>query len=181
MNNTDFSQRHIGITLSDEKAMLKIMGLNTLNELIDNTIPEKIRLKKTLKLSEPLSENEYLKKIKQIASKNKIFKSHIGQGYYETIVPSVIFRNIFENPSWYTSYTPYQAEISQGRLEAMLNYQTAIVGLTKMELANASLLDEGTAAAEAMLMSFNLRSRKAVKNNTLKFLLMRISFHKRWR
>ncbi|HIE16147.1 MAG TPA: aminomethyl-transferring glycine dehydrogenase [Bacteroidales bacterium] len=171
MNNTDFSQRHIGITLSDEKAMLKIMGLNTLNELIDNTIPEKIRLKKTLKLSEPLSENEYLKKIKQIASKNKIFKSHIGQGYYETIVPSVIFRNIFENPSWYTSYTPYQAEISQGRLEAMLNYQTAIVGLTKMELANASLLDEGTAAAEAMLMSFNLRSRKAVKNNTLKFFV----------
>ncbi len=171
MSYTDFSKKHIGISPKDEEMILQAMGLKTLDELIDKTVPANIRLKDPLKLSAPLTENEYLKKIKQIAGKNKIFKSYIGQGYYETGIPSVIMRNIFENPSWYTSYTPYQAEISQGRLEALLNFQTAIVGLTKMELANASLLDEGTAAAEAMLMSFNLRSRQAVKSNVLKFFV----------
>ncbi|MCD6366404.1 MAG: aminomethyl-transferring glycine dehydrogenase [Bacteroidales bacterium] len=161
----------MGISIDDETVMLQAIGLNSLDELIDKTVPTDIRLKEPLKLSKPFSENEYLKKIKQVAAKNKIFKSYIGQGYYETAVPSVVMRNIFENPSWYTSYTPYQAEISQGRLEALLNFQTAVIGLTKMELANASLLDEGTAAAEAMLMSFNLRSRQAVKNNVLKFFV----------
>jgi len=171
MNYKDFSERHIGISTTDEATMLQSMGLKSIDELIDKTIPANIRLKTPLNLSAPLTENEYLKKIKEIAGKNKIYKSYIGQGYYETSLPSVILRNIFENPSWYTSYTPYQAEISQGRLEALLNFQTAILELTKMELANASLLDEGTAAAEAMLMSFNLRSRQAIKNNVLKFFV----------
>ncbi len=171
MNYKDFSERHIGISATDEATMLQSMGLKSIDELIEQTIPANIRLKTPLNLPAPLTENEYLKDIKKIAGKNKIYKSYIGQGYYETSIPSVILRNIFENPSWYTSYTPYQAEISQGRLEALLNFQTAIIGLTKMELANASLLDEGTAAAEAMLMSFNLRSRQAVKNNVLKFFV----------
>lgn len=171
MTFKDFARRHIGISSADKKQMISEMGLTNLDELIDKTVPQNIRLQKKIILSEPLSENEYLNSIRLIASKNKVFKSFIGQGYYETDTPSVILRNIFENPSWYTSYTPYQAEISQGRLEALLNFQTAVLGLTKMEIANASLLDEGTAAGEAMLMMYHLRGRQDVKNNVLKFFV----------
>ncbi len=164
MFNSNFSSRHIGPRDQEIAQMLQKIGVKTLDELIDKTVPEKIRLPKPLDLPDPLNEYEYLKELKIIASKNKIFRTFIGLGYYNTIFPSVIKRNILENPSWYTSYTPYQAEISQGRLEALLNYQTVIVELTRMDIANASLLDEATAAAEAMIMMFNSRSRKAVKN-----------------
>ena len=164
MFNSNFSSRHIGPREQEIAQMLQKIGVKTLDELIDKTVPDKIRLPKRLDLPEPLNEYEYLKEIKIIASRNKIFRTYIGLGYYNTIFPSVIKRNILENPSWYTSYTPYQAEISQGRLEALLNYQTMIVELTRMDIANASLLDEATAAAEAMIMIFNSRSRKAIKN-----------------
>jgi glycine dehydrogenase len=150
--------------------MAKTIGVNTLDELIDRTIPEDIRLQKPLELPAGMSETEYLGYLREIAGKNKIYKSYIGAGYYGTILPPVIQRNILENPSWYTSYTPYQAEISQGRLEALLNFQTAVADLTGMEIANASLLDEGTAAAEAMVMLYNARSRDAVKNNSNTFV-----------
>ena len=151
--------------------MLDKIGVGSLDELIDKTVPQSIRLEKPLNLPEGISEYEYLNKIRQIASKNKLYKTYIGMGYYDTIFPSVIKRNILENPVWYTSYTPYQAEISQGRLEALLNFQTVVMDLTGMELANASLLDEATSAAEAMIMMFNSRSRKAVKNNVNKFFV----------
>jgi glycine dehydrogenase len=166
-----FSKRHIGPRDEDVKYMLEQMGLESLDQLIDGTIPKNIRLENPLKLEEGLSEYEYLQHIKDLGSKNKVFKSYIGLGYYETIVPSVIQRNVLENPGWYTSYTPYQAEISQGRLEALLNFQTLVSELTAMPLANASLLDEGTAAAEAMLMFFHSRSRKLVKANVNTFLV----------
>ncbi len=151
--------------------MVKKIGLNSLDELIDKTVPESIRLKKRLELPGPMSEYEYLKYIQRIASKNKVFKTYIGQGYYNTIMPAVIQRNILENPGWYTSYTPYQAEISQGRLEALLNFQTLVLDLTGMEIANASLLDEATAAAEAMIMLYNSRSKDAVKNGYARFFV----------
>lgn len=154
-----FKNRHIGISEDEKKIMLSEIGLDTIEELIDKTIPQNIRLKSALILDTPLSEDEYLKQLKQIASKNRIFKSYIGLGYYETITPSVILRNILENPSWYTSYTPYQSEISQGRLEALLNFQTVVTELTAMEIANASLLDEATATAEAMLMMNNVKPK----------------------
>ncbi|MCT4639124.1 MAG: aminomethyl-transferring glycine dehydrogenase [Bacteroidales bacterium] len=163
MATDKFSARHIGPRDSELGQMLETIGVGSVNELIDQTVPKDIRLPEPLKLDPALSEMEYAAKIKEIASKNKIFKSFIGMGYYGTATPAVIFRNIFENPSWYTSYTPYQAEISQGRLEALLNYQTVVSSLTGMELANSSLLDEGTGAAEAMIMMFNSRSRKDVK------------------
>jgi glycine dehydrogenase len=158
-----FQRRHIGITASEEKAMLDAIGVSTLDELVNQTIPQHIRLEKELDIAPPMSEAEYLRHIADLASKNKRFRSFIGMGYAETIVPSVILRNVLENPGWYTAYTPYQAEISQGRLEALLNYQTMILDLTGMEIANASLLDEGTAAGEAMAMFFGLRSRDEVK------------------
>ncbi|MBN2669017.1 MAG: aminomethyl-transferring glycine dehydrogenase [Bacteroidales bacterium] len=158
-----FSQRHIGTRNEDLSSMLKTVGVQNIDELIDQTIPQSIRLKSDLNLPEALSEYEYMQHIRSIASKNKVFKSYIGLGYYGTITPSVIVRNILENPSWYTSYTPYQAEISQGRLEALLNFQTVIADLTGLELANASLLDEATAASEAMIMLFNKRSRTLSK------------------
>lgn len=163
MSTERFVTRHIGPRDSEIDEMLKVVGVKTIDELIDQTVPKGIRMEKPLNLPEPLSEQEYLTKIKGIASKNKIFRSFIGMGYYGTHTPSVILRNIFENPGWYTSYTPYQAEISQGRLEALLNFQTVVMDLTGMEIANASLLDESTAAAEAMLMMHSLRSRQAVK------------------
>jgi glycine dehydrogenase len=144
--------------------MVKQIGVSSLDELLDKTIPADIRLLKQLELPDGISENEYFNRLRQIARKNRICKSYIGMGYYGTILPAVIQRNVLENPSWYTSYTPYQAEISQGRLEALLNYQTVIAELTGMELANASLLDEGTAAAEAMTMMFNARSKEAIRN-----------------
>lgn len=156
--------RHIGVSEQDEALMLQTVGANSLDELINQTIPASIRLKTTIELPEPLTEQQYAGHIADIASKNKLFTSYIGQGWYDTFTPAVIQRNIFENPSWYTSYTPYQAEISQGRLEALLNFQTAVSDFTGMALANASLLDEATAAAEAATMMMNLRSREQVKN-----------------
>lgn len=156
-----FSSRHIGPRESDTKEMLSAIGVNSIDELINQTIPSKIRLQKELNLDVPLTEFEYLNHIKTLSNKNKIYKSYIGLGYYNTILPSVIKRNIFENPGWYTAYTPYQAEISQGRLEALLNFQTMILDFTGMEIANASLLDEGTAAGEAMIMTYANRSKEA--------------------
>ena len=156
--------RHIGVSEQDEAFMLQAVGAKSIDELIDQTIPASIRLKEAIVLPEPLTERQYAEHIADIASKNKLFTSYIGQGWYDTCLPAVIQRNIFENPSWYTSYTPYQAEISQGRLEALLNFQTAVSDFTGMPLANASLLDEATAAAEAATMMLNLRSRDQVKN-----------------
>jgi glycine dehydrogenase len=176
MLNSDFSSRHNGPRDHEIAQMLQKIGVKSLDELINKTVPEKIRLPKALDLPAPVSEYDYLKELKTIASKNKIFRTYIGLGYYNTIFPSVIKRNILENPSWYTSYTPYQAEISQGRLEALLNYQTMIVELTKMDIANASLLDEATAAAEAMIMMFNSRSRQAVKNGANRIVVDRKMF-----
>lgn len=170
MYNNSFKSRHIGPREEEISLMTKRIGVNSLDELIDNTVPEDIRLRKPLNLPEPISEYEYLKELKKIASKNKIFRTYIGLGYYNTVFPSVIKRNILENPSWYTSYTPYQAEISQGRLEALLNFQTMVIELTGLSIANASLLDEATAAAEAMVMMFNSRSRHAVKDGANKFI-----------
>lgn len=161
MATQNFSARHIGPRESDVKEMLSAIGVNSIDELINQTIPSKIRLKKELNLDKPLTEFEYLNHIKDLSSKNKLFKSYIGLGYYNTILPSVIKRNIFENPGWYTAYTPYQAEISQGRLEALLNFQTMVLDFTGMEIANASLLDEGTAAGEAMIMAYANRSKEA--------------------
>src|SRR3989339_173809 len=161
----NFIQRHNGPRDHEIDLMLKKIGVSNFDELIDKTVPKTIRLEKPLNLPDGISEYEYQQKLMRIASKNKIFRTFIGLGYYDTIVPAVVQRNILENPSWYTSYTPYQAEISQGRLEALLNFQTVVMDLTGMEITNASLLDEATAAAEAMLMMFNSRSRNAVKNN----------------
>ena len=160
-----FSERHIGVSNPAElQAMLDVIGVKTVEELISQVIPQSIRLKKPLALPEKgMSEYEFAAHIRQIASRNRIFRSFIGMGYYPCAVPAAVARNVFENPAWYTSYTPYQAEISQGRLEALLNFQTAVISLTGMEIGNCSLLDEGTAAAEAMLMMFALRSREAVK------------------
>jgi len=158
-----FIDRHNGPRKEEINEMLNAVGVKTMDELIGKIIPADIRFKQPLNLETPLSENAYLNKIKAIASKNKIYRSFIGMGFYRTAIPSVILRNIFENPSWYTSYTPYQAEISQGRLEALINFQTMIISLTSMEIANCSLLDESTAAAEAMRMMYDLRSRAAVK------------------
>lgn len=166
-----FAIRHIGPRPHEIETMLKKTGVKSLDELIETTIPASIRLLKPLDLPDGISEFEYLKSLKEIGNKNKLYKTFIGNGFYGTIFPSVIQRNILENPSWYTSYTPYQAEISQGRLEALLNFQTVIMELTGMEIANASLLDEATAAAEAMTMMFNLRSRAAVKAGITKFFM----------
>ncbi len=156
--------RHIGISEKEEASMLQEIGVNSLDELITQTIPANILLSEPLELPEALTERQYAEHIKEIASKNKLYTSYIGQGWYDTCTPAVIQRNIYENPSWYTSYTPYQAEISQGRLEALLNFQTAVSDFTGLPLANASLLDEATAAAEAATMMFNLRSREQVKS-----------------
>ncbi|MBO4936617.1 MAG: aminomethyl-transferring glycine dehydrogenase, partial [Alistipes sp.] len=159
-----FVNRHIGCSNPDTlKAMLDTIGVGSVDELISQVIPSDIRLNTPLALSKPLSEYEFAAHIQELAARNQQFRSFIGMGYYPNAVSAAIMRNVFENPAWYTSYTPYQAEISQGRLEALLNYQTAIISLTGMEIANCSLLDEGTAAAEAMAMMFALRSREAVK------------------
>ena len=159
----DFESRHIGPGPAETAQMLQTIGVSSVDELIDRTIPPAIRLKKPMAMDAPLSEYEYLQHIQELAARNKVFKTYIGLGYYGTITPSVILRNIFENPGWYTAYTPYQAEIAQGRLEALLNYQTMILDLTGMELANASLLDEATAAAEAMHMFYAMRTKDQVK------------------
>lgn len=165
MENFDrFVDRHTGLNNPDDlRSMLSTIGVDSVEELISQVIPQSIRLKQPLRLPEPMTEWEYAQHIAAIAAKNRRLRSFIGMGYYPTAVPAVVSRNVFENPAWYTSYTPYQAEISQGRLEALLNFQTAILSLTGMEVANCSLLDEATAAAETMLMMFALRSRQAVK------------------
>ncbi len=165
MNTDKFTHRHLGPRNEEIKEMLSVIGLSSVDELINKTVPDSILSDEKLKLDKAMSEYEYQKHISKILSKNNIYKTYIGTGYYNTITPSVILRNIFENPVWYTSYTPYQAEISQGRLEALLNYQTAVTELTGCEIANASLLDEATAASEAMILMANSRSRKAVKEN----------------
>jgi len=165
MAHDRFVNRHLGPRANEINEMLEYIGVASLDELIDQTIPSNIRLKEPLKLKEGLTERQYFREILKLASKNKVFNTYIGMAYYDTITPAVVLRHVLENPSWYTSYTPYQAEISQGRLEALLNYQTMVCELTAMEIANASLLDEATAAGEAMIMMMNLRSRLMVKNN----------------
>ncbi len=172
MNNTEqFVNRHNGPSEQDVQAMLQKIDAISLEALIDQTVPAAIRLKQPLNLPEGMSEHAYLQHLRGIAAKNKLYKSYIGLGYYDTIVPSVIQRNILENPGWYTAYTPYQAEIAQGRLEALLNFQTMIMDLTGMEIANASLLDEATAAAEAMTMLHGLRSREAAEQGKNSFFV----------
>jgi glycine dehydrogenase len=171
-----FSSRHIGPNAEEKSQMLSAIGVSSIAELIDKTIPSHIRLKGELKMDAAMSEQEYLQHISELGAKNKVYKSFIGLGYNETIVPSVVLRNVLENPGWYTAYTPYQAEISQGRLEALLNFQTMILELTGMELANASLLDEGTAASEAMIMFWNSRSRQEAKDNINKFFISKNAF-----
>jgi glycine dehydrogenase len=166
-----FSTRHIGPSAAEKAAMLNKIGVSSIAELIDKTVPSGIRLNRELAIADAMTEKEYLDHIAELAAKNKVFKSYIGLGYSETNVPPVIQRNVLENPGWYTAYTPYQAEIAQGRLEALLNFQTMVMDLTGMEIANASLLDEATAAAEAMIMFFNARSRQAVKENRHKFFV----------
>jgi len=153
--NTEFQRRHNGPNATETQAMLATIGYESVEALIDKTVPASIRLQENLNLPAAISEFEYLQELKTIAAKNKVFKNYIGQGYYGTITPNVILRNIFENPGWYTQYTPYQAEISQGRLESLLNYQTMVADLTGLPISNASLLDEATAAAEAMAMLFH--------------------------
>lgn len=171
MKTDAFALRHIGPRENDLEHMLKTIGAATLNQLIDETIPSDIRLKSDLDLEPAMTEYEFANHIQKLGNKNKVFQSYIGLGYNAAIIPAVIQRNIFENPGWYTAYTPYQAEIAQGRLEAILNFQTMVIELTGMEIANASLLDEGTAAAEAMSLLFDVRSRDQKKNNTNKFFV----------
>tara|TARA_B100002019_G_scaffold210040_1_gene182653 strand:- start:5478 stop:8315 length:2838 start_codon:yes stop_codon:yes gene_type:complete len=166
-----FSNRHIGIDKESEKIMLDYLGVSDTETLIKETIPNEIRLKKDITLEVEMSEAQFLDHIYKLSQENKYFKNYIGRGYHESILPPVIQRNILENPGWYTAYTPYQAEVAQGRLEALLNYQTVICDLTGMELSNASLLDEGTSAAEAMTMLFSNRDREKVNNNCNKFFV----------
>ena len=171
MNTNSFQRRHIGPSVAEQEKMLATIKADSLAQLIDETVPDNIRLKSPLDLAPAMSEYQYLAHITKLSEKNKVFKSYIGLGYHEAIVPSVIQRNILENPGWYTAYTPYQAEIAQGRLEALLNYQTMICDLTGMELANASLLDEATAAAEAMALLFDVRERAKKKAGAHKFFV----------
>jgi glycine dehydrogenase len=162
-NSKEFIYRHIGPTQSEQSSMLNEIGYNSLDELMKNTVPEKILLKDELNIDEPLSENDALKKLKNISKQNKIFRNFIGMGYYNSFTPNVILRNILENPGWYTSYTPYQPEVAQGRLEMLLNFQQLITDLTGMDIANASLLDEATAAAEAVGLSQRLDKKNSKK------------------
>lgn len=171
MITNNFAERHLGPSPIDVEKMLQHIGVSTLDELIDQTIPSGIRLKDPLHIDQGMNEYEVFQHLKTLGQKNKLFRSFIGMGYYNTILPGVIQRNILENPGWYTSYTPYQAEISQGRLEALLNFQTMVVDLTGLPISNSSLLDEATAAAEAMIMAFNCRSRTKIKTNANKFFV----------
>lgn len=163
MKTTTFANRHIGIGEEELPLMLKKIGVSSLDELIEKTIPANILLKEPLKLGAAMTEREFAEHIGELAAQNKLYKTYIGCGWYDTVTPAVVQRNVFENPVWYTSYTPYQAEISQGRLEALLNFQTVISDLTALPLANCSLLDEATAAAEAATMMYGLRSRAQQK------------------
>ena len=167
----NFVSRHNGPSEAEQQKMLDVIGVKTMDELIEKTVPAAIRLPKPLDLPDGMTEGEYLNHIHTLMAKNKIYRSYIGMGHYNTYTPAVILRNIFENPGWYTSYTPYQAEISQGRIEALLNYQTMIGSLTAMPLANASMLDDATAAGEMMLMFFRSRTRDQQKNNVVKYFV----------
>ena len=171
MNTNAFALRHIGPREEDQNLMLQTLGVDTLDQLIYQTVPDDIRLKNGLNLDQPMTEHEYLLHIHELSKKNKAYTTYIGLGYHPTILPAVIQRNILENPGWYTAYTPYQAEIAQGRLEALLNFQTMIMDLTGMEIANASLLDESTAAAEAMSLLFAIRERDQKKAGINKFFV----------
>ncbi len=171
MNTDSFALRHIGPRENDLPEMLSTIGVSSIDQLIFETVPDDILLKKALNLDVAMSEHEYLEHITELSTKNKLFKTYIGLGYHQSNLPPVIQRNILENPGWYTAYTPYQAEIAQGRLEALLNFQTVVSDLTGMELANASLLDESTAAAEAMALLLNVRDKDKKKNNALKFFV----------
>jgi len=171
MSSTNFATRHIGPRENEINEMLSAIGTSTIDELIDKTIPAAIRLKRPLNISSALSEGEYLHSLKSKAAKNKVNKSYIGMGYYPVEVPGVILRNVFENPGWYTAYTPYQAEIAQGRLEALLNFQTMVCDLTGLPIANASLLDEGTAAAEAMILFFHSRTKQKEQSGANKYFV----------
>ncbi len=166
-----FENRHIGPSLAEEQEMLRVLGVESIDALIDQTVPKDIRSSADLDIPAGLGEHTYLRMLEAKAAKNKVYRSYIGLGYYGTRTPSVIRRNILENPGWYTSYTPYQAEISQGRLEAILNFQTVVSDLTGMEIANASLLDEGTAAGEAMIMAHSLVTRSAKRKHSTKFFV----------
>ncbi len=169
MITNNFAPRHNGVSKEAEvEKMLNTIGVSSMDELIEKTVPAAIRAPKALPLPNGINEYEFLNRCRALAKKNKLFRTYIGMGYYGTIVPSVIMRNVFENAGWYTSYTPYQTEISQGRLEALMNYQTMVADMTGMPLSNASLLDEATAAGEAMIMFFNSRSRQAVKDGVCK-------------
>lgn len=168
---SDFAKRHIGISSSELEEMLGVIGVSSLDQLIDETVPSSIRSGKPLDLPSAMNESEYLAHVRDVAAKNKVFRSFIGQGYYNTITPTVILRNIFENPGWYTQYTPYQAEIAQGRLEALLNFQTMVSELTGLPIANASLLDEGTAAAEAMAMCEGIHNKKRKTDPATRFFV----------
>ncbi|MFQ5582835.1 MAG: aminomethyl-transferring glycine dehydrogenase [Calditrichia bacterium] len=169
--NDKFVNRHIGPNQEETKEMLKVIGVDSLDQLIDETIPADIRMSGALSLPDAISEYDFLEEIKKIAGENEMYKSFIGLGYYDCIVPPVILRNILENPGWYTQYTPYQAEIAQGRLEALINFQTMVSDLTALEIANSSLLDEATAAAEAMTMCYRLRSRELVNREAKTFFV----------
>jgi glycine dehydrogenase len=173
MNNSiySFEDRHIGPNKVDIEQMLGVVGCDSIDQLIEQTVPKAIRLNKRLKIAESRSEFDYLNNLKITSLKNKVYKSFIGLGYYDTVTPGVILRNVFENPGWYTQYTPYQSEIAQGRLEALINFQTMVIDLTGMEIANASLLDEATAAAEAMTMAARLRDRKSIERGQNRFFV----------
>lgn len=167
----EFEGRHLGPNEADQAAMLQTIGVDSLDALIDQTVPPGIRMEGTLDLPSSVSESDYLRELKNTSLRNKVFRNFIGQGYYDTLTPSVILRNVFENPGWYTQYTPYQAEISQGRLESLLNFQTMVSDLTGLPIANASLLDEGTAAAEAMGMFFAAKNKSTEKPERAKFFV----------
>ena len=176
MTTDKFASRHNGPRKNEIKEMLAKIGVASVDELINQTVPANIRLKQPLRVAPAMSEFQYTKHLKALGKKNKVFRSYIGLGYYNNILPAVIQRNVLENPGWYTAYTPYQAEIAQGRLEAILNFQTMVMDLTDMPIANASLLDEATAAAEALFMFYSNRSKDKVKNNGTKFFISNTVF-----
>ena len=176
MTTDKFVSRHNGPREQEVKQMLAKIGVSSIDELISQTVPANIRLKEPLTVGAAMSEFQYHKHLRALGKKNKVFRSYIGLGYYNTILPAVIQRNILENPGWYTAYTPYQAEIAQGRLEAILNFQTMVMDLTAMPIANASLLDEATAAAEAVFMFYSNRSREKQKANANKLFVSNTLF-----
>lgn len=176
MTTDKFVSRHNGPRENEVNQMLAKIGVSSIDELISQTVPPNIRLKQPLRVAPAMSEFQYSKHLKALGKKNKVFRTYIGLGYYHNILPAVIQRNVLENPGWYTAYTPYQAEIAQGRLEAILNFQTMVMDLTAMPIANASLLDEATAAAEALFMFYSNRSKDKVKNNANKFFVSNTCF-----